>query len=89
MREFAGFAEEAEVAIDKEDFSLLADLMEKVRSKDFARGNQFIVKIQCAISEFLPASQIVRGRVHREGKSPDDRDRSKVWGGVQIPRYTN
>ena len=33
MTQFAEFAEEAEVAIEKGDFSRLADLMEKVRSK--------------------------------------------------------
>ena len=30
MRQFAGFAEEAESAIEKEDYSTFADLMEKV-----------------------------------------------------------
>ena len=30
MRQFAGFAEEAEGAIEKEDYSTFADLMEKV-----------------------------------------------------------
>ena len=42
MRQFAGFAEEAGVAIEKGDFSRLAELMEKVRSKKkifFAKAN--------------------------------------------------
>ena len=68
MRQFAGFAEEAEGAIEKEDYSTFADLMEKVLYEniysilkcDFDSKPQILIRI--LLCDATCTGTIVSGR---------------------------